>query len=365
MKEVKFKSGEDLRFFHTLRSRVDAYFQERQLSKNANTTMVVKTVVFVGAYVLPFVAMLIFPMSFFIAMLLWLLMGWAKAGVGMSVMHDANHGAYSSNEKVNKAIGYVVNAIGGISANWKIQHNVIHHTYTNITGVDEDIDTDSIMRFSPHDDHKHIHKGQWWYAFFFYGISTLHWAVLKDFRQYYLYHKRGFLKKDKSRRSLLLTRLIAAKAVYFFVFFGVPALAGVPFLQTLIGFLIMHVTSGIILSVVFQLAHTVEDTEFPLPDKTGNMQDAWAVHQLRTTMNFACKNKLISWYVGGLNFQVEHHLFSKICHVHYPAIAPIVKKTAMEFGIPYLEKKTFGSAFLSHVRHLRTLGRTPLDEIMG
>jgi linoleoyl-CoA desaturase len=127
----------------------------------------------------------------------------------------------------------------------------------------------------------------------------------------------------------------------------------------------MHFTCGIILSIVFQLAHTVEETEFPLPDTTGSMEDSWAVHQLRTTMNFATKNKWLSWYVGGLNFQVEHHLFMRICHVHYPAIAPIVKQTAQEFGVPYLEKRTFSSAFLSHIRHLKKLGRTPLDEIMG
>jgi linoleoyl-CoA desaturase len=292
-------------------------------------------------------------------------MGWAKAGVGMSVMHDANHGAYSASERANKIIGFTVNLVGGTSANWKVQHNILHHTYTNITGVDEDIETKVILRFSPHSPHLNFHKSQWWYAFLLYGISTIHWALLKDFKQFAKYRKRGLHKSASGKKNLLFVRLLAVKILYFFAFLGVPLLVGLPFWQVLVGFTVMHVSCGVILSIVFQLAHTVEETHFPMPDDVGSMEDSWAIHQLRTTMNFACNNKWLSWYVGGLNFQVEHHLFTRICHVHYPAIAPIVKKTAEEFGVPYLEKRTFGSAFRSHIRFLKTLGRAPMDEFMG
>ncbi|HLF65765.1 MAG TPA: acyl-CoA desaturase [Saprospiraceae bacterium] len=365
MTTVKFKTGEDIRFFQTLRSRVDAYFQERKLSKNANSVMVFKTVVLMSAYVLPFVALLIFPLPFVLALSLWLLMGWAQAGVGMSIMHDANHGAYSQNELTNKIIGFTVNMIGGTTANWKVQHNMLHHTFTNITGIDEDIETKVVLRFSPHAPHYYMNKGQWWYAFFFYGISTMYWASVKDFKQYLSYRKRGLHKGAPAQKNWLFARLVGVKLAYFFTFFGVPLLVGMPFWQALVGFTVMHFACGVILSIVFQLAHTVEETLFPLPDETGSMEDSWAVHQFRTTMNFATKNKWLSWYIGGLNFQVEHHLFTRICHVHYPAIAPIVKQTAQEFGVPYLEKRTFGSAFSSHIRLLKRLGRTPMDEIMG
>jgi linoleoyl-CoA desaturase len=365
MTDVKFKTGEELRFFQTVRSRVDAYFQEHKLSKNANSAMIVKTVILLSAYLLPFIAILVFQIPFVFALLLWLLMGWAQAGIGMSIMHDACHGAYSSKELANKIIGFSVNMIGGTTANWKVQHNMLHHTFTNITGIDEDIDQKLVLRFSPHAPHYKMHKGQWWYAFFFYGISTMYWALVKDFKQYLNYRKRGLHKGQASEKNWLFARLVAVKLLYFFVFFGVPVLVGVPFWQALLGFVIMHAACGIILSIVFQLAHTVEETVYPMPDSQGSMEDSWAVHQMRTTMNFATKNKWLSWYVGGLNFQVEHHLFTRICHVHYPAIAPIVKQTAREFGVPYLEKRTFGSAFSSHIRLLKRLGRTPLDEIMG
>jgi linoleoyl-CoA desaturase len=219
----------------------------------------------------------------------------------MSVMHDANHGAYSANERINRIIGYTLNAIGGTELNWKVQHNMLHHTYTNITGMDEDIAQKVVLRFSPHAPHHKMHKEQWWYAFFFYGISTMYWALVKDFKQFLSYRRRGFHRGGAVQNNWLFVRLIATKLAYFFTFFGIPALAGLPFWQVLVGFVLMHVTCGIILSLVFQLAHTVGDTAYPMPDGMGNMEDSWAVHQLRTTMNFACDNRWLSWYVGGLN----------------------------------------------------------------
>jgi linoleoyl-CoA desaturase len=128
----------------------------------------------------------------------------------------------------------------------------------------------------------------------------------------------------------------------------------------------MHFFGGLILSFVFQLAHTVEGTDHPLPDETGTINNEWAIHQMTTTVNFSRKNRLISWYVGGLNFQVEHHLFPRICHIHYPKIADIVKTTATEYKVPYMENNSFFSAIKSHFATLKRLGKLPdLNEIMA
>jgi linoleoyl-CoA desaturase len=130
------------------------------------------------------------------------------------------------------------------------------------------------------------------------------------------------------------------------------------FLPWLIGFLIYGLFAGFVLSIVFQLAHTVEHTHFPHADEmTGKMEDEWAIHQIKTTANFATKNKVVSWLVGGLNFQVEHHLFPKISHVHYPAISKIIKKACEEYGIGYIEYKRVRIALASHVAYLRHMGR--------
>lgn len=344
-------------FFSTLRQRVDNYFQENNISKHYNAQMVVKTIILLSAYILPFIAILFLQVSFTIQLILWSVMGVALAGVGMSIMHDANHGAYSASSTANYWLGSTLNACGGSMYNWKLQHNILHHTYTNVLNMDDDIDDKGIMRFSPHTEVKWYHKFQFIYAFLFYGVLTFYWALLKDFVQFYKYKKEGLNKETDSQNRKIVLQMILIKIGYFGAFIGLPIFVfAIPVGQCLAGFFLMHFIAGIILTVTFQLAHTVENTTHPLPDENGTIENTWAIHQLNTTVNFSRKNKLISWYVGGLNFQVEHHLFPAICHVHYPAIAPIVKQTAEEFGIPYLENETLLDAVGSHVQLLKKFG---------
>lgn len=347
-------------FFATLRKRVDSYFRDNNISKNYNASMVIKTIVLLSAYLVPFICILVFRPSFGISLLLWSVIGLALAGIGMSVMHDANHGAYSSSSKTNYWLGHTLNLLGGSVFNWKIQHNILHHTYTNIVGMDDDIDDKLIMRFSPHTNVKWYHKFQVVYAFLFYGILTIYWAVLKDFVQFQRYIKDGVNKSSKKENNRALLRIIISKVVYFSVILVLPIVVlKMPLAEYLCGYFLMQFIAGVVLTVIFQLAHTVEETTHPLPNENFTIENNWAIHQLNTTVNFSRKNKFISWYVGGLNFQVEHHLFPTICHVHYPAIAPIVKATAEEYGIPYLENDTFYQAFVSHVKTLQRFGRLP------
>jgi linoleoyl-CoA desaturase len=347
-------------FFSILRKRVDAYFKDNNLSKNYNSAMVVKTIVLLSAYILPFVYLLLFQPSFGISLLLWTVIGLALAGIGMSVMHDANHGAYSSSSKVNYWLGHTLNLLGGSVFNWKLQHNILHHTYTNIINADDDIDDKLILRFSPHTEVKWYHKFQVVYAFLFYGILTLYWALLKDFVQFRKYTKDGVNKSTAEENKAILFRLILSKVGYFAVVMVLPlAVLHMPVGEYVAGYLLMQFVAGVILTVIFQLAHTVEETTHPLPNENYTIENNWAIHQMNTTVNFSRKNKFISWYVGGLNFQVEHHLFPTICHVHYPAIAPIVKATAEEYGVRYLENETFSEALASHVRTLQRFGKLP------
>ncbi|WP_460925361.1 fatty acid desaturase family protein [Pontibacter brevis] len=365
--KVKFVPKDKSLFFATLRKRVDNYFAENSIAKTANTTMVVKSVVLLLCYIVPFIALLSLQPAFPLSLLFWFVMGLGVAGIGMSVMHDANHGAFSSSKRVNELMGHTLNLVGGSAFNWKLQHNILHHTYTNVVEMDEDIQDRLVLRFSPHTKVKFFHQLQWVYAFVFYGLLTLYWVVAKDFVQYGLFIKNGVNANTVSENRKWLLKLITMKVLYFFVMLAVPVLFfGIPFLQVLLGFLLMHFVAGIILTVVFQLAHTVEGTSHPRPDENGNIENDWAIHQMNTTVNFSRHNKLLSWYVGGLNFQVEHHLFPRICHVHYPAIAEIVKETATEFNIPYLENETFGQAVRSHIATLHRFGRLPdMNEAIG
>lgn len=354
-------------FFATLRKRVDGYFKENHISRNFNATMVIKTIVLLSAYILPFLAILIFNPSFGVACVLWSIMGLGLAGVGMSIMHDANHGAYSSNHKTNYWLGHTLNLLGGSVFNWKLQHNVLHHTYTNILNYDDDIADKVILKFTPHNEAKWYHKFQPVYAFLFYGITTLYWGFLKDFLQFSRYTKQGVNTSTKEQNRSIFFKLLLSKIGYVFVFIVLPVfILNRPFWPYFTGFLLMNFIAGVMLTTIFQLAHTVEGTTHPLPNENYTIENNWAIHQMNTTVNFSRHNKFISWYVGGLNFQVEHHLFPNICHVHYPQISEIVKSTAEEFGVPYLENKTFFDAINSHVKALVRFGKMPdLDEAIG
>ncbi len=364
--QIKFVDKDKRRFFITLKSRVDEYFEKNNISRHANTTMVVKSLVLLTAYIGPFVVLLVAQPSTGVSMALWTVMGLAMAGLGMSVMHDAIHGAYSASPRVNAAMGGVLWLLGGSIFNWRLQHNVLHHTYTNVINMDDDINDKLVLRFSPHTEARSYHRFQWIYAFAFYSIMTLYWVTAKDFLQFYKYKAEGVNRNTPAENRITLLRIALLKVVYFSVIIGLPVAVGLPIGQIIGGFLIMHIVSGLVLTTVFQLAHSLEETAHPIPNADGQIENEWAIHQLNTTANFSRHNKWLSWYVGGLNFQVEHHLFPTICHVHYPKIAPIVEQTAREFGIPYLENDTFFTALRSHVGVLKQLGRLPdLNEAIG
>jgi linoleoyl-CoA desaturase len=295
-------------------------------------------------------------------MAMWILMGFGMSGIGLSIMHDANHGSYSKNKNVNNILGFLVNFLGAYHINWKIQHNVLHHSFTNVEGMDEDI-ANPVMRFSPGQDRKWIFRFQAYYAPMFYGIMTLYWFLSKDIEQIIRYNKKDLLKTQGISFRKGLTQVIFHKSWYLVLTLILPMLIlPIVWWQVLLGFLMMHFISGIVLALIFQPAHVIQETNFFDPVETGSMENNWAVHQLLTTSNFANGSRLFSWLIGGLNFQIEHHQFPKICHIHYKSISSIVKKTALDYGIPYYEHKTFFGAVRSHFSLLNQLGTGAYDK---
>jgi len=344
-------------FWKTLRKNVHEYFEQQKVSPKSNTQMVVKSFVIILAYILPWLSIMFLPTSIWLALLGVVIMGFAKAGIGMSIMHDGLHGAYSKKKWVNKLTGSTMYLIGSNVFNWKIQHNIYHHAYTNIEGLDEDIQTRWIIRLSEHTPTKPIHQYQHIYAFVLYGLMTFS-MLFGDIKQLIQYNKTGITKKHKANSSKELFIMIIVKTTYLLMMLAIPIMfTNYSILQVFVGFFIMHWIAGFILSIVFQMAHIVEGA---LQLDQDSHQHEWAVHQLLTTANFAPKNKLLNWYVGGLNFQIEHHLFPHICHIHYTNLSSIVSQTAAEYGIPYNIKPTLGSAVHSHYMRLKELGRSPI-----
>lgn len=358
MKIIKFISDDKQKqFAFNVRKNVNRYFEENKISTKGNINMVIKTIVMLSLYIIPFIILLTVPMPAWAGLLMAIFMGVGVAGVGMGVMHDAVHGSYSRRQWVNKLMGGTLYLLGSNVFNWKIQHNVLHHTNTNIEGMDEDIGSRGPIRLSQHAPLKWIHRYQFVYAFFLYGLMTFS-KLTKDFTQLMEYNKTGITKKNGINPIFEIIKMIVYKLIYLIVIIGLPILlTDFTWWQVLLGFIIMHLTTGCILSTVFQMAHVVEGAEQPMPNENNIIECDWAVHQLKTTSDFGRNNLFLNWYIGGLNFQIEHHLFPNICHVHYRKIAPIVERTAHQFGLTYNLKPTFFNAFASHVRRLKELGR--------
>jgi linoleoyl-CoA desaturase len=356
---VKFAPKGTDNFHDAVKARVEEYFSKNNISKLHNPTMVVKTVAMLAMYFVPFALIVSglasVNMIFFYG--LWMLMGVGIAGIGTSVMHDSNHGAYSNNEFVNRALGWLLNLLGGYDRNWRIQHNVLHHTYTNLDGLDEDIDAGILLRMSPNARHIGMHKYQHLYAWLLYGIMNIYWVTVKDYKCLLKYGKNGLIKKEKITLTRALIELTAYKVLYFGYVLVLPLIfANVAWYHVVLGFVAMHLVGGLLLACIFQLAHVMDTSEYPKPGEKNKMESSWAVHQLLNTANFAPNNKLLSWYIGGLNFQIEHHLFPQICHVHYPKLSKIVAEVAREHNVPYNVQPTFRRALMQHALMLKQLG---------
>ncbi|MFM7721545.1 MAG: fatty acid desaturase family protein, partial [Bacteroidota bacterium] len=340
-------------FFDTLNERVEKYFTSKGISRTGNWKIYTKAGVLLTAIVLVYAGILLFQ-SWWTQMLFWSVLGMVFAAIGFNLMHDSAHGSFSSKSWVNQMMGYSLNIIGGNVFFWKIKHNQIHHVYTNVEGIDDDIDVQPFLRVNEQQKRYWFHKYQFIYWAVIYGLTYFLWVYVKDFSKYFT-KKIGEIPIRKIPMSEHII-FWASKLLYLAVFVLVPLLV-VGWLKTLVGYLVMLFVTGWIISVVFQLAHIVEGRSFHLPASEGRtLKDEWAIYQVNTTANFATKNKIVSWLTGGLNFQVEHHLFPRISHIHYPKINSIVRETCMEYGIAYQEYPNVLSAIRSHVSHLRILG---------
>jgi linoleoyl-CoA desaturase len=342
-------------FHQEVKQRVQQYFAENHLSPHADWRMVLKTVVILAWLATSYVLLLFATSSLLLAIISAVAVAQGFVLVGFNIMHDGAHGSYSKNSRLNWIMGFTLDLIGGSNMFWRHKHNILHHTYTNINELDDDISISGVMRFSPEQSWQPWHRVQHWYAFPAYSLMTLLWVTFGDFRKFFSGRIGDYkLPKPSAGESFLF---FLTKVFYFFYMLVLPMFFH-PVLHVIGLFLLVHVVLGFSMATVFQLAHVVGDNTFPRPDpQTGEIDNEWAIHEVETTADFAPKSKLAAWYCGGLNFQIEHHLFPRVCHIHYPAISKIVERTCKEFGIKYVSYPTLRSAVVAHLRFLKMLGR--------
>jgi linoleoyl-CoA desaturase len=354
-------NNKDNSFYQDLKSSVENYFNTHHLKKTGNWKLYSKALVLVPAAIGLYLILLFSHISLIPGILLSGLFGFVLASIGFNVMHDACHGSYSRKPWVNNIMGLSLNLLGGNAFIWKFKHNIIHHTYTNIDGLDDDIAKSPAMRSCDSQKWVKAHRFQHIYVVFLYAISSFLWVSLMDFNKYFKrkVHNTSLQKMDVSEHIIFwLSKLL------YIVFYIIIPVHFAGWTAWAIGFTCMHVMMGLTLALVFQLAHVVEDAAFVFAPgiEPQKIEEEWAIHQVRTTANFAPHNKLISWFVGGLNFQIEHHLFPKVSHVHYPELAPIVKQICAEHHIHYNEFSTMSKAVASHFHMMKKLGKRPASD---
>ena len=348
-------------FYAELRQEIDQYFSKNRISKTGNGKLYRKTAF--ALITVPALLAFSYSTAYWENTPLWInyfvfgLIGVMHAFTGFNVMHDACHGSFSEKPWVNNIFQHSIGLLGSHAPIWKFKHNVLHHTWTNVDGVDDDIAKSPMLRHCPTQTFKPAHKYQHIYMFGLYAISTIWWLFGNDSIKY----AKGKVNHQSMPKMKATDHLTfwGFKLLYVGIYILAPIYYFGAFHGTMM-FLTLHVVLGILLSVVFQLAHAVEGMHFEdsleYSETDDKIANEWAVHQVLTTNNFATKSIIATWFMGGLNFQVEHHLFPKISHVHYPNINPILKRTCEKYGVKYSEMPTFWSAIGSHLRWMRLMG---------
>lgn len=358
MAKVTFNNG-NASFFPELKKEVDLYFSSNNIKKTGNFQLYLKAII-----LLP-LAVACWALCIWGGFNLWqiaglaMLLGLTKASIGFNVMHDACHGSFSTKKWVNELFGYTMVLLGSNAFIWKQKHNIVHHTYTNIDGIDDDIAKSPLIRQCHTQKWVPAHKVQHLYLPFVYFITSIAWTFIMDFTKYF--SKKIYTTPLQKMDAKEHTIFWLSKVFYIITYIILPImyLGGKGFA---VFFISMHLVLGFMLAIVFQLAHVVEETEFETANTDSKViENEFAIHQVKTTANFAMKSAIINWYVGGLNFQIEHHLFPKISHVHYPALSPIVQKHCEKHGITYNHSPTMMRAVASHWRFMKELGQKPAD----
>ncbi|BEQ14182.1 fatty acid desaturase family protein [Desulfoferula mesophila] len=348
--------GKDKTFETDLRQRVNQYFQQGDgQSKAGNWRLHLKAAIILTCFAISYVLLVFVAENIWQGLPLVVLLGLFTACIGFNIAHDAGHKAFSKTSWVNDVMAKTMDLVGGSSYMWYWKHVVIHHRYVNITGYDTDIDLGVLGRLSPHQTWHPYYRWQHFYLWFVYGFLAIQWEFVGDFQKMIL----GGVGKHRFPRPTTgdLVVLIAGKVVFFGWALLIPWIFH-PWYVVLFYYAIGVLVLGGSISIIFQLPHCVSEADFPLPrPDTAQIEEPWAVHQVRVTLDYARRNPIVGWLFGGLNFHKEHHLFPTISHIHYPAISSIVEKACKDHGLQYKEHKTLLSGIAAHYRWLRKMGQ--------
>jgi len=272
-------------------------------------------------------------------------LGVLMAMIGLCIQHDANHGAVSRKGIINRAWGYTQDWIGGSSLLWKHHHVLLHHAYTNVLEYDPDITT-VVLRLHKDVKHKYMHYLQKIYIWFLLLLLPINWHFAESLDLYHMNHmshKISSMATNEMRIGLLL------RALFYIRFYIIP-LYLYPSLYTLLNICISLAVGGIYLGVNFIISHNFEG----VLNSSANASADWAISQIESSSTVG--GRTLGFFHGGLNYQIEHHLFPRISHVHYYKIKPIVQEWCKKNDIKYTYYDTLWSNIYSCYKYLELQG---------
>jgi len=339
-------------FPKVLRSRLDSFFADQDISPKADRTMRIKIAAGLAVLAGSWIALYALRPGSWKFVALYLLGGLAQTFLLLNIAHDSNHNAISSRSVVNKTLNYVFDLCGISSYMWRILHHRGHHSCINLHGEDDALSGRGIFRFTPYESRLPWHRFQHIYALFVYALFSLDYVFFRDF-QCFFFPTHEYLKRTKhSLREYAI--LFAGKAFYLTYMLVLPVMVlGKSPLLVAGAFLLVNVIVGLTVTLVFQSTHTIDSTYFP-SDRCEF--DNGVYHIFATTADYATENPLVGWLVGGLNHHIVHHLCPFVCHTHYAPLTRIVKETAEEFGVSYRQNPTMTGAIRHHLILLKQLG---------
>lgn len=350
IKELGLKNKSDMA--KKIIARVNNYFKENNLSKKGNWKLFSKAIFFFVGFWVIWCLLIYVELPVLLRILLCPIEAFFASGIGFCIMHDGNHGAFSDSALLNKTASATSECLGVSSGIWDKKHDSVHHDGVNVLGVDEDIEARPLLRMHEGQKWYRIYKYQHYYWPFAYSLLYLVWP-LKDFYKYF----SGKVMGERLRFKFADHLLFWGGKIFFGVMLVAIPIHQVGFHQWLVGFLSFAMPLGFLLSVVFQPAHVVRGV------KNSTIEEAQygdsTEHQISHTANFAPKNKFITWWIGGLNYQIDHHVFRMISHVHYPVIHKILKAVCDEYNFPMVILPTARAALVSHIGKLKDLSKRP------
>jgi linoleoyl-CoA desaturase len=344
-------------FSQILSCRIADYFAQKGITRYANGRFYFKALVLLVLWMGSYFCILCGELSKAGLLLAAVGFGLLSLLLIFNIGHDALHGSISSRKTMNVLLGYSFNLVGANAFSWYLKHTIAHHGHTNVKDADFDLDMEPFLRVSPQSPWRPWHRYQHWYAILVYMMLTLLLVFVLDFSVFFK-TKRYYRKVHIPWYEWVV--MLLSKTAYLLYTILVPLVVlRLSIGEIMAGFLLMHAVIGLTAALILQPSHYVEGSAFSGSADAASRWNSWAEHQLTTTIDIVPQSQLANQLLGGLNANVIHHLYPRICHVHFIPLSNIIRKTATEHGYPY-RQAGFLEAIGLHFRYLRFMAKPPV-----